>query len=272
MDPSELRSMMAESDLQVSIMQGKGNYLQRLFRIQDKPYFGSIRFKDEDGEENIYIGITHVEDKLNYYVHDWRSPICSMFYDYETGPASYKAPSGIIKGEITKKRQYIIENAELKHIFDNDLNISDSLLQEVLAEESSDKMKNIVNTIKEEQNKVKRNTENKNVSDLEKIENADNNIDLSNLLTKDKKIVAFIGTSKNGTSFIVNNLAQLLSEQGIKTAILDLTKNKNAYYVYTNNQEELRQTAFASIPNLVNGIAKGIEINRNLSVWATLEP
>ena len=163
MDPSEMRSMMAESDLQVSIMQGKGNYLQRLFRIQDKPYFGSIRFKDEDGEENIYIGITHVEDKLNYYVHDWRSPICSMFYDYETGPASYKAPSGIIKGEITKKRQYIIENAELKHIFDNDLNISDSLLQEVLAEESSDKMKNIVNTIQEEQNKVIRNTEYKNL-------------------------------------------------------------------------------------------------------------
>ncbi len=165
MDPNEMRSMMAESDLQVSIMQSKGNYLQRLFRIQNKPYFGSIRFKEDGSEEedNIYIGITHVEDKLDYYVHDWRSPICSMFYDYETGPASYKAPSGIIKGNIIKKRQYIIEDAELKHIFDNDLNISDSLLQEVLAEESSDKMKNIVNTIQEEQNKVIRNTEDKNL-------------------------------------------------------------------------------------------------------------
>ena len=163
MDPSEMRTMMAESDLQVSIMQSKGNYLQRLFRVQDKPYFGSIRFKEDNEEEDIYIGITHVEDKLDYYVHDWRSPICSMFYDYETGPASYKAPGGIIKGEITRKRQYIIENAELKHIFDNDLNISDSLLQEVLAEESSDKMKNIVNTIQEEQNKVIRNTEDKNL-------------------------------------------------------------------------------------------------------------
>ena len=165
MDPNEMRSMMAESDLQVSIMQSKGNYLQRLFRIQNKPYFGSIRFKEEGSEEedNIYIGITHVEDKLDYYVHDWRSPICSMFYDYETGPASYKAPSGIIKGNIIKKRQYIIEDAELKHIFDNDLNISDSLLQEVLAEESSDKMKNIVNTIQEEQNKVIRNIEDKNL-------------------------------------------------------------------------------------------------------------
>lgn len=164
MDPTEMRSMMAESDLQVTIMQNKGNYLQRLFRIQNKPYFGSIRFKEEDNEEeNIYIGITHVEDKLNYYIHDWRSPICSMFYDFETGPAYYKAPSGIIRGDITRKRQYIIEDAKLKHIFDNDLNISDSLLQEVLAEESSDKMKNIVNTIQEEQNKVIRNTEDKNL-------------------------------------------------------------------------------------------------------------
>ncbi len=163
MDPNEMRNMMAESDLQVSIMQSKGNYLQRLFKIQNKPYFGSIKFK-EDGEENdIYIGITHVEDKLEYYVHDWRSPICSMFYDFETGPAYYKSPSGIINGEITRKRQYIIEDAELKNIFDNDLNISDSLLQEVLAEESSDKMKNIVNTIQEEQNKVIRNTTDKNL-------------------------------------------------------------------------------------------------------------
>lgn len=163
MDPTEMRSMMAESDLQVSIMQSKGNYLQRLFRIQNKPYFGSIKFKEDGNEENIYIGITHVEDNLEYYVHDWRSPICSMFYDFETGPAHYKAPMGIIEGEITRKRQYIIENAELKNIFDNDLNISDSLLQEVLATESSDKMKNIVNTIQEEQNKVIRNTEDKNL-------------------------------------------------------------------------------------------------------------
>ena len=163
MDPTEMRNMMAESDLQVTIMQSKGNYLQRLFRVQNKPYFGSIRFKDNEGEEDIYIGITHIEDKLNYYVHDWRSPICSMFYDFETGPAYYKAPAGIIKGEITRKRQYIIEDAELKNIFDNDLNISDSLLQKVLAEESSDKMKNIVNTIQEEQNKVIRNTKDKNL-------------------------------------------------------------------------------------------------------------
>ena len=51
---------------------------------------------------------------------------------------------------------------------------------------------------------------------------------LNSLLTKDKKIVTFIGTSKNGTSFLVNNLAALFSLSGINTAILDMTKNKNS--------------------------------------------
>ena len=105
---------------------------------------------------------------------------------------------------------------------------------------------------------------------IEPIKNTDIDMNLSSLLTKDKKIVAFVGTSKNGTSFIVNNIAQLLSEKGIKTAILDLTKNKNAYYVYTDNQEELRQTAISSIPNLINGIVDGIVVNKNLSVFTTL--
>ena len=54
------------------------------------------------------------------------------------------------------------------------------------------------------------------------------------------KLVAFVGTSKNGTSFLVNSMAEILSKKGIKTAILDLTQNKNSYYVYTKNDETLR--------------------------------
>ena len=49
-------------------------------------------------------------------------------------------------------------------------------------------------------------------------------IDLSPLLTPDKKIVTFVGTSKNGTSFIVNNIAELTSSMGINTVILDTTQ------------------------------------------------
>ena len=79
-----------------------------------------------------------------------------------------------------------------------------------------------------------------------------------------------MGTSKNGTSFIVNNIAEILSERGIKTAILDLTKNKNAFYTYTNNEESLRETAYNCLEKLRNGIAEGININKNLSVYTCL--
>lgn len=96
------------------------------------------------------------------------------------------------------------------------------------------------------------------------------NTDFNSLLTRDKKIVAFVGTSKNGTSFLVNNLADVLSKKGINTAILDLTKNKNAYYIYTQNEESLRKKAFNCISNLRNGIADGIQINKNLTVFTTL--
>lgn len=93
---------------------------------------------------------------------------------------------------------------------------------------------------------------------------------LSNLITGDKKIVAFVGTSKNGTSFLVNNLAANLSAKGINTAILDLTTNKNAYYIYTANEESLRQKAFECIDKLRSGIADGIQVNKNLTVYTTL--
>ena len=95
-------------------------------------------------------------------------------------------------------------------------------------------------------------------------------IDLSELLTSRKKIVAFVGTSKNGTSFIVNNLAEMLSTAGIDIAILDTTKNRNSYYIYTKNEEELRKIAEQSIVGLSKGMASGIEVHKNLTVYTSL--
>lgn len=164
MDPTELKTMMSDNDLEVRLMMNKGEYLQKLFKIKNNPYFGRIIFNNGKEMDDVYIGITHViDDDNNYYVHDWRSPICNLFYDYEVGRASYLAPMGKIDGEITLKRQYTIQDGKLLHIFDNNINIDDELLQEVLASESDDRMKNIVNTIQAEQNTVIRNTDDKNL-------------------------------------------------------------------------------------------------------------
>ena len=95
-------------------------------------------------------------------------------------------------------------------------------------------------------------------------------IDFTSTLTKDKKIVCFVGTTKNGTSFIVNNAAHLLSSMGISTAILDMTKTKNAYYIYTNSEEQLMKTAKDSINKLKSGIADGVIVNKNLTVYTSL--
>ncbi len=98
----------------------------------------------------------------------------------------------------------------------------------------------------------------------------ESNIDVKSLLTRDKKVVAFVGTSKNGTSFIVNNLAYYFAQMGINTAILDTTKNKNSYYIFTKNEESLRKVAFECMDKLENGLAAGIEVGRNLTVYTDL--
>lgn len=94
--------------------------------------------------------------------------------------------------------------------------------------------------------------------------------DISYLLTSTKKIACFVGTSKNGTSFVINNLAQITSSMGIDTAIFDATKNRNSYYIYTKNEEQLRRTAMNSINNLLQGDANGIKANKNLTIYTSL--
>lgn len=105
-----------------------------------------------------------------------------------------------------------------------------------------------------------------NIANIENTENSD----LDKLLTSDKKVVAFVGTSKNGTSFLINNVAEILSNQGIKTAILDLTQNRNSYYIYTKNEETLRTKAINCTSKLLEGIAEGVEVNKNLDVYTSL--
>ena len=164
-DKGEMSQVMAATSQEAERVLQKRQYFKRLNQIKNKPYFASIVFKDEYNKIwNIYISLTYLkDDNFNNILYDWRSPICSLFYDYEVGPCSYMAPGGEYKGELKRKRQYKIENGKLLGVFDNSLNIDDEVLQDVLAQESSDKMKNVVNTIQQEQNQVIRNLEDHNL-------------------------------------------------------------------------------------------------------------
>ena len=163
-DGVEMQTELMSSQLEANFVLTKMNYYRKLLKLEYSPYFGRIDFKEDNLDtRKVYIGIANVEKDLNYIIYDWRSPIASLFYDYSKGKAKYTAPDGEIKGEILLKRQYEIEGKKLLRVFDNNLNIVDDMLQEVLSSSSSDKMKNIVNTIQQEQNEIIRNISNKNL-------------------------------------------------------------------------------------------------------------
>lgn len=164
-DKIELQTGLMASELEANFMLMKMEKYKRLLRAEFSPYFGRIDFDENDSNKllKIYIGVTSISKNLEYLVYDWRSPIASMFYDYGIGKAEYESPDGIIKGNISLRRQYKIENKRIIRIFDNDLNVVDECLQEVLSNQGSDKMKNIVNTIQKEQNDVIRNVTSKNL-------------------------------------------------------------------------------------------------------------
>ncbi len=124
-------------------------------RMLKSAYFARIDFETEGDLIPVYLGIATLSDGTDFYVYDWRAPISSMFYDYEMGDAQYTTPDGnVIKGKITLKRQYKIEGENIVEIFDTNLQVIDDILKQMLQGKASDKMKNIVNTIQKEQNKI----------------------------------------------------------------------------------------------------------------------
>ena len=135
-----------------------------LEKMIKSPYFARIDFKfdDEDEFEKIYIGRSSLR-KNSYqemYVYDWRSPIASIFYRFMTGEAFYDAPCGRVTGELNLKRQYVIKNGKLEYFFDSDVQIVDEFLRQLLSQNTTAKMKAIVETIQHEQDVVIRDMEN----------------------------------------------------------------------------------------------------------------
>ncbi|ROO63129.1 DNA helicase-2/ATP-dependent DNA helicase PcrA [Micromonospora sp. Llam0] len=161
MDGAEKANVRVEVNTSVALAEHAVRARRRIQRLLASPYFGRVDFHPR-GEANAsahYIGVHNLTDPSTQeiVVHDWRAPVSSLYYDFESGDAHFDAPQGTIHGEITGKRQYKIRDGHLEYMFESALNIGDDVLQRELSQSADDKMKNIVATIQREQNAVIRN-------------------------------------------------------------------------------------------------------------------
>lgn len=136
--------------------------LTRLRKMQDSPFFGRVDFQYEgdDEAEKFYIGIGNFSMGNGHLplIYDWRAPVCSLYYDYDKGEASYEAPMGTMTGLVDAKYQYKIRDGRLVYEVKSDFNIDDEVLREELSKNGETALKNIVRTIQKEQNRIIRNT------------------------------------------------------------------------------------------------------------------
>ena len=139
------------------VLQMYVNKLANMKKLKNTPYFARMDFKEKDkNKETFYIGKLSVLDSktLEPIVVDWRAPISNLYYEGKIGKVSYKSLGEKIEGEIFLKRQYVIENQKLKKYVDINVTGNDELLQNALEEKADDRLKNIVATIQDEQNRI----------------------------------------------------------------------------------------------------------------------
>ena len=147
---------------QVNANEDQRQLRRRFQKMLDSPFFGRVDFtyEGEEEAEEFYIGIGNFSERAGSspLVYDWRAPVSSLFYDYDKGPASYEAPSGTFRGEISSKWQYKIRNGKMLYEFESDIKIDDEILKAELGSSGEVQLKNIIRTIQKEQNAIIRNT------------------------------------------------------------------------------------------------------------------
>ncbi len=132
--------------------------LKELTILKDSPYFGRVTFNDLelDQKDTLYVGRFGLTPEGSYEpeVVDWRAPVSSLFYHGSLGEASYNSPDGEIKCDIEGRRQIIVKKGELKGVFDSAIDVKDEILQMVLSNNSSDKLKDVIMTLQQEQDEI----------------------------------------------------------------------------------------------------------------------
>ena len=157
----EVSSELKRINKKISKCNAINTKIKKLKISEKSPYFACVNFDDE----NFYLGKLGVKDENGLVIiNDWRAPIANLYYDFEIGPAFYMTPENKkIEGIIKNKKQYKIEKSKLIYCFETNVDVVDEILQQALAENSSQHMKTIVASIQKEQNKIIREEKNKTI-------------------------------------------------------------------------------------------------------------
>lgn len=217
----------------------------------DSPYFGRVDFR-EDGAaefEQYYIGRTKVakldiESVKDILVFDWRDPVSTIFYEAQDGRASYEVLGRYTyTGDVSLKRQYKIEDGQLLAMSeDNILSklmsrqqeslIADPFLLERLLAGAGDRLKDIVTSIRAEQNQIIREPLN--------------------------QVTVIQGVAGSGKTTIgLHRLSYLLYNEKLNPAKLVIVAPNKIFLDYISDllpeidAQDVRQTTFADLAALV---------------------
>lgn len=146
---------------------------QRLEIAEREPYFGRIDFQEmvHPAPKPLYIGKAGVahEKSNEVLVVDWRAPVASLFYAFSGGeaPVTYESPDGDVEGTVHLKRNLMVRDGKLERVVDSyvrgqeEETVTDEFLLYRLGESKDNKLRDIVSTIQQEQDRIIRTDKNK---------------------------------------------------------------------------------------------------------------
>lgn len=146
---------------------------ERLEVSRKEPYFGRLDFEQlpKGNPKPLYIGKAGVADEATkeLLVIDWRAPVASLFYSFSGGEAAvhYESPDGLVEGNVHLKRNLLVRDSNLERIVDSyvrgqdEETVTDEFLLYRLGENKDNRLRDIVSTIQQEQDRIIRSEKNK---------------------------------------------------------------------------------------------------------------
>ena len=220
--------------------------IKELAYLKKSPYFGKIKVFIDGESENFYIGTYGFDGNGDTpFIIDLRAPISSLFYQGKLGNLSYFTLSKEkIDVDLLERRQFLIRNSKIVSMFDSDIDVKDEFLKEMLSLKVSNKLKNIVQTIQLNQDKIIRLDEDKTIilngiAGSGKTSIALHRIAylLYNFHGKFNDRVLILGPNK----IFIEYISSVLPSLGEYTGIFSFTSED---FIYLNMEDELNFNSF----------------------------